>query len=86
MIDDKTILLLQFTEDDNRNAVSYSLKPSFDSPAAWGLLLVDIAHHVANAYASVGDFSKVEVLELIKDMFDKEWENPTDPHQGNLLI
>lgn len=85
MINEKTILLLQLTDDSN-NSVSFTVKPTFDSPAAWGLLLVDIAYHVANAYNSVGDFSKTEVLELIKDMFDKEWENPTDEHQGNLLI
>ena len=86
MINDKTILLLQFTEDDNRNAVSFTVKPTFNSPAAWGLLLVDIAYHVANAYAAGGDIEKEEVLERIKEMFDKEWENPTDKHQGNLLI
>lgn len=32
----------------------YSLLPTWDDPAAWGMLLVDIARHAAKAYSSTG--------------------------------
>jgi hypothetical protein len=49
----------------------------WDDPAAWGLMLVDIARHVANAYADQGR-SRDEVLRRIRAAFDAEWEAPTD--------
>jgi len=49
---------------------------------AWGLLLVDIARHVANAYATESEPKNDEtysfVLNRIKEGFDAEWEHPTD--------
>lgn len=83
MIDDKIILQLTTGE---QGEVSFIVKPIFDDPGTWGMLLVDIAHHVAHAYDAVGSIKEEEVLERIKEIFDTEWENPTDPHQGNLLI
>ncbi len=54
-----------------------TLKTTWDDPAAWGVLLVDIAQHVANAYANAGA-SREEVLARIKALFDAEWDTPTD--------
>ena len=54
-----------------------SLRTSFDDPNAWGILLVDLANHVADAYAREGE-DRSKVLARIKDAFDEEWENPTD--------
>ena len=46
-------------------------------PAAWGLLLVDVARHLSVHYESLG-LSKEESLARIKAGFDSEWNNPTD--------
>ena len=49
----------------------------WDDPAAWGLMLVDLAKHVANAYAKEGR-NKQEVLNRILDGFNAEIQSPTD--------
>ncbi|WP_150427584.1 DUF5076 domain-containing protein [Dechloromonas sp. CZR5] len=56
----------------------YSLKTVRDDPGAWGLMLVDIARHVAKAYGNTGDFSEEAALKRIKELFDAEWASPTD--------
>jgi hypothetical protein len=54
-----------------------TLRPTWDDCGAWGLMLVDIARHAANAYANEGH-NRGEVLQRIKQFFDAEWEEPTD--------
>lgn len=58
-------------------ATQVSLRTAFDDPNAWGILLVDLANHVADAYAREGE-DRDRVLARIKDAFDEEWDNPTD--------
>ena len=53
-------------------------------PACWGLMLVDLAQHVANAYAQEGR-GRDEVLQRIKEGFDAEWHAPTDEPQGQII-
>jgi len=54
-----------------------TISPSlWDDPATWGLLLVDLANHVASAYAVQG-LEKEAVLTRIKRAFDAEWDYPT---------
>jgi hypothetical protein len=48
----------------------------WDDPGAWGLMLVDLARHVARAYAQSGS-SERAVLEKIRQAFDAEWSLPT---------
>ena len=55
-----------------------------EDPGAWGLILVDIARHVANAYDHEGTKHFNEVLNRIKWGFDTEWNNPTDTPKGKL--
>lgn len=55
-----------------------SLRPSFEDPAIWGLLLADLARHAARAYAAEGRHGEDEVLRKIVNMFEAEWNNPTD--------
>lgn len=51
----------------------------WEDPANWGLMLVDLARHVSNAYASgPGGMSREGVLERIKSGFDAEWSHPTN--------
>ena len=46
--------------------------------AAWGLMLVDLAKHVASAYEAQGH-ERAAVLKKIHEAFEVEWESPTDP-------
>jgi hypothetical protein len=46
--------------------------------AAWGILLADIARHVANAYRVELGIDPANVLERIRQGFDAEWKDPTD--------
>lgn len=55
----------------------FVLQPTWDDPAAWGLMLVDIARHVAKSYAQRGHREN-EVLRRIHAAFVAEWEHPTD--------
>jgi hypothetical protein len=47
------------------------------NPAAWGLMLVDIARHVANTYENEGEDRNL-ILSKIYEYFEKEWKSPTD--------
>jgi hypothetical protein len=49
----------------------------WEDPAAWGLMLMDLAGHVANAYAQNGHDREV-VLERILQGFRAECHSPTD--------
>ncbi len=53
-------------------------------PAAWGLMLVDLARHVANSYEQKGAISRAEALTRIHAAFDAEWAVPTDEPTGQL--
>jgi hypothetical protein len=48
----------------------------WDDPGVWGLMLVDVARHVAQAYAArgvPGEFA----LQKIREALDAEWCHPT---------
>jgi Domain of unknown function (DUF5076) len=57
-----------------------TLRTNWSDPAAWGLLLVDIARHAANAYGREGR-DAAEALARIRAGFDAEWSSPTDSHE-----
>ena len=59
------------------NPQQLTLRTTWKDPGAWGLLLVDVARHVAQAYESEGRDSE-EVLRRIRDLFEAEWSHPTD--------
>jgi len=60
-------------------ALHVSLRPAFDDPQAWGMLLADVARHVSRIYQSEGKASEARTLERVRMMFDAELDNPTDP-------
>jgi hypothetical protein len=63
-----------------------SLNPRiWDDPAIWGLMLVDLARHVANAYSQAGEQESSDVLNRIRQGFDAEWQSPTDAPRGGLM-
>jgi Domain of unknown function (DUF5076) len=55
-----------------------SLKPSFDTPDVWGVLLVDVARHAARAFAADKHMTEAQAFARIRKMFDAEWRRPTD--------
>jgi len=56
----------------------------WEDPGNWGIMLVDLARHVANAYEQDGRGDYFEVLARIRDLFDAEWDSPTDIAKGKL--
>jgi hypothetical protein len=62
-----------------------TLRPDiWKDPAAWGLMLVDLAKHVANAYEQMEGRDRAEVLARIKSGFDAEWSSATDSPTGTV--
>lgn len=57
-----------------------TLRTAWKNPAAWGLLLVDVARHAAQAYAKEG-LDRTAVLEAIRQTWEAEWAHPTDSPQ-----
>jgi len=43
-----------------------SLRRAFDDPEAWGMLIADVARHVARIYATESRFREDETLERIR--------------------
>jgi hypothetical protein len=56
-----------------------SLRRAFDDPEAWGMVIADIARHVARIYATEGKFKETETIERIRSLFNAEIDSPTDP-------
>ena len=48
----------------------------WDDPGAWGLMLVDMAKHIAQAYQAKGYYPP-DALAKIKSAMEAEWEHPT---------
>jgi Domain of unknown function (DUF5076) len=56
-----------------------SLDPlAFGGPATWGMLLVDIARHVARSFEQEGQNTFDGAMLKMRCLFDQEWDAPTD--------
>jgi hypothetical protein len=53
-------------------------------PAAWGVMLADLARHVANAYAREAGLDQAKTLQRIKAAIDAELGSPTDVPTGRV--
>lgn len=63
-----------------------SLAPGlWDDPANWGIMLVDLARHIANAYEQSKGMDRLAVLARLRAGFDAEWGSPTDRPGGGLI-
>ncbi|MBX3193399.1 MAG: DUF5076 domain-containing protein [Labilithrix sp.] len=49
----------------------------WEDPAAWGIMLVDLARHLAATYEASG-MSREAALERIRAGLDAEWSSATD--------
>jgi hypothetical protein len=56
-----------------------SLRRAFDDPEAWGMLIADIARHIARVYAKESAMSEDDVLERVRAIFEAEMDAPSDP-------
>ena len=57
-------------------AVSVALRRSFDDPATWGRLMLDLARQAARAYALETDMSEEEAFERIRAGWEAEGLDP----------
>ena len=55
-----------------------SLRRGFADPAAWGLLFVEAARHVARAYAHEKMFTPEDALERIRQTFEDAIRQPAE--------
>jgi len=78
----KEILRVWLGNEPESEYNKFALLPRISNdPVAWGGILVDIARHVAKAYADANpqnDKVYSTILNRIKHGFDAEWEFPTD--------
>lgn len=56
----------------------------WDDPAAWGIMMVDLAKHIASAYQQTTGNDYDSALKRIKEGFDAEWATATDKPTGKL--
>ena len=60
------------------NGLHVSLQRGFDDPEVWGVLLTDVARHVARIFEKEGVCSEQQALDRIKLTLDSEWDGATD--------
>ena len=54
-------------------------------PSAWGILLADVARHVANAHQEMEGKDKASTLKSIRQLFNAELDKPTDEPKGKFV-
>jgi len=54
-------------------------------PAAWGLMLADLARHIANSYQQDAGLDRLKTLRVIKAALEAELKSPTDDPSGHVL-
>ncbi len=82
--DPKAVEMARVWHAEGKQHVSLNA-PAWKDSAAWGLLLVDIAKHVADAYVQAEGRDRQEVLARIKAGFDAEWKKATDKPKGGFF-
>jgi Domain of unknown function (DUF5076) len=60
-------------------ALHVTLRRAFDDPEAWGMLIADVARHVARIYAKESAMTEAAVIERVRAIFDAEMDAPSDP-------
>ena len=56
-----------------------SLRRAFEDPEAWGMLIADVARHVARVYATESQMSEEQTLARLRAIFEAEMDAPSDP-------
>ena len=67
----------------------YSLNPTAwpndQAPIAWGILLSDVARHVADALQQSHNLDTQAVLARVREVFDAESDRPTADTKGEFV-
>jgi Domain of unknown function (DUF5076) len=66
-------------------ALHVSLRRAFDDPEAWGMLIADVARHIARIYAKEAGMREDEVLERVRAIFEAEMDAPSDLGETNSI-
>jgi hypothetical protein len=62
-----------------------SLNPlAWEDPQAWGIVLADLAGHIANAYEQALGLDRRTTMRKITDMLLAELQTPTDEARGKM--
>ncbi|MHB1023011.1 MAG: DUF5076 domain-containing protein [Acidobacteriaceae bacterium] len=57
----------------------------WDDPAAWGMMLADLARHIVNAHAQQNKkLNSDAFLQQLREGFDEELDNPTEDVEGDV--
>ena len=80
--DKRSVELLRVWAAQGKQHVS--IATGWKDPACWGIMLVDLAKHIANAYQLTAAFSHEDALRRIKSGFDAEWAVETDEPTGHM--
>ncbi|MCY2964636.1 MAG: DUF5076 domain-containing protein [Planctomycetota bacterium] len=82
--DPKAIELLRVWAAHGEQHVS--LVPGiWKDPASWGIMLVDLAKHVARAYEESSGLEYELAIQRIRQGIDAEWQDATDTPIGKLV-
>jgi hypothetical protein len=57
----------------------------WEDPFAWGIMLADLAGHIANSFDRQNPTERQEIVERIRAGFDAEMDSPTDQPKGSLI-
>lgn len=74
-IDGKPVVVI--SRNRKTNTMEVMITDLLEDPAAWGIVVADLAVHAANAHVQQG-FDPVNTLRVIKEAAMAEWRNPTD--------
>jgi hypothetical protein len=67
-----------------RKGQHFSLRVGvWEDPAAWGIMLADLARHVANSYYESSGIDRVSTLRRIKEGLEAELDAATDRSTGS---
>ncbi len=58
---------------------------TWEDPTAWGIVLADLARHVAHGYYQDMKMDRAETLAGIRKLFLAELDSPTDEPKGGVL-
>jgi hypothetical protein len=67
------------------NVGTYKDQPNVDEARAWGIILSDVARHVANALFEAEQADPRVVVDQICDSFISEISSPTSKASGNFV-
>ena len=75
--DEKALELARIWATDGGQYIRFR-SDLWDDPAAWGLMLVDVAKLVAQGYAEDAGWDYAAALARVREGLEVEWESATD--------